>query len=140
AEEHEAALEEARQAQRIFRNAGLRAGEVRAKYEEVYALYRSMEGKKCLGLASQLASDAATRQYGWIEGQALMEKGTCRAAAGDEGGGRSSFARALDGARASGYKTLELRALGLLGGNATSLGNQIAVWQQITDRLATYWE
>jgi len=140
AEEHEAALEEARQAQRIFRNAGLRAGEVRAKYEEVYALYRSMEGKKCLGLASQLASDAATRQYGWIGGQALMEKGTCRAAAGDEGGGRSSFARALDGARASGYKTLELRALGLLGGNATSLGNQIAVWQQITDRLATYWE
>jgi glycine/D-amino acid oxidase-like deaminating enzyme len=30
--------------------------------------------------------------------------------------------------------------LGLLGGNATSLGNQVAVWQQVTDRLATYWQ
>jgi CHAT domain-containing protein/Flp pilus assembly protein TadD len=140
AEEHEGALEEARQAQRIYRDAGVRAGELRAKYEEVYALYRSLEAKRCLGVARQLAGEAVILRYGWILGQALMEEGTCGAAAGEEGGGRGSFERALAESRGRGYKTLELRALGLLGGNATSLGNQVAVWQQITDRLATYWQ
>ena len=140
AEEPEGALEEARQAQRIYRQAGIRAGEVWAKYEEVYALYRSMEAKKCLALASQLAREAATLQYGWILGQALMEEGNCRGLGGGGGGGRDSLAQALAEARARGYKTLELRALGLQGGYATDRGNQVAVWQQITDRLATYWQ
>jgi CHAT domain-containing protein/Flp pilus assembly protein TadD len=140
AEEPEGALEEARQARRIYREAGIRSGELRAKYEEVYALYRSMEAKKCLGLASQLVGEAATHQYGWILGQALMEEGNCRTAAGDEGGGRDNFEHALAEARGKGYKTQQLRDLGLLGSNATSLGNQVAVWQQITDRLATYWQ
>jgi CHAT domain-containing protein len=137
AEEPEGALEEARGAQRIYRQAGIRAGEVGAKYEEVYALYRSMELKKCLPLAGQVAREAARLRYAWILGQALMEEGNCQAVG--EGSGRANFERALVDMRARDYKTLQLRALGLLGGHAANRGNQVAVWQQITGRLATYW-
>ena len=83
AEQPGPALEEARQAQRIYRDAGIRAGEVWGKYEEVYALYRSMELKRCLTLAGPLAGETATFHYGWILGQALMEEGNCRGLGGE---------------------------------------------------------
>lgn len=138
--DHELALEEAREAQRMYRTARSHTGELRAKYEEVYALYRSMDATKCLTLADQLAREVEPLHYGWIAGQTSMEKGNCRLVVGDEGGGRGDFELGLAEARAKGYKTLELRALGMLGGNASSLRNQIVVWQEITDHLATYWE
>jgi CHAT domain-containing protein len=138
ADEAETALEEAIQAQRLFHQAS-QAGELRAKYEEVMALYRSLKAAKCLALADQLVTELPTRHYGWILSQALMEQGNCRAASRQEGGERS-FDAALAEARARGYRTAELRALGLLGGNATTLGNQLAAWQRVADYLATCWE
>jgi CHAT domain-containing protein len=114
-----------------------RAGELLARYHEVYALDRSMEN--CLNLSGQLVQESEQLQYEWITGQALLEKGNCRWSGGDIGG-RGDFERALARAHAKGYRTLELRAFGLLVGDATSLRNQVVAWQQITDRLATYWE
>jgi CHAT domain-containing protein/Flp pilus assembly protein TadD len=140
ADDAEAALEEARQAQRIYREAGVRSGELRAKYEEVYALFRALEGKKCLPVAGQLVQEATRLGYGWIRSEALMESGNCRGITGDRGGERVDFELALSAARANGYKTLELRGLGLLGGNAMFLGNQLAVWQQVANRLSMYWQ
>jgi CHAT domain-containing protein len=138
AEEPETALAQARQAQRLYREAGIRAGELWAKYEEVYALYRSMELKNCLFLAGQLAREAASLKYGWIRGQALMEEQNCRGVA--DGGASANFDRALSEMRALHYRTLQLRALGLLGGHASNRGDQVAVWRQITSRLETYWQ
>src|SRR5262249_708690 len=137
AEQPETALVHARQARGIYRAAGAPAGELWARYDEVYALYRSMELKKCLPLASELAHDAAKLQYGWIRGQALMEEQNCRGVAD---GASANFDRALSEMRVLNYKTLQLRALGLLGGHAANRGNQVAVWQQITSRLETYWQ
>ena len=139
AEHPERGLEEARRARRSYREAGTQAGEVWAKYEELYALSRSMELKNCRELAGTLVREAAALHYGWILGQALMEEGNCRVVA-DGGGGKRSFEQALAVARAGNYKTLELRAVGLQNSEATTQGNQVAVWQQITKRLAAYWE
>ncbi len=140
ADEAEAALEEATQSQRLYREAGVRAGELRGKYEESYALFRSLQGKKCVALASELAADAGKLHYAWIQAEALMESGNCRGVMGDRGGGRTDDERALSRATSSGYRTLELRVLGLLDNHATDLGNGLAAWQRVTDRLALYWQ
>jgi CHAT domain-containing protein len=140
ADEAEAALEEARVAERGYREAGSRAGQLRARYEESYALFRALQGKQCFAVAGKLADETAGSHYGWLHAQALMESGNCRGITGDHGGGRIDFEHALSVAHRSDYQTLELRVLGLLGANATNVGNQLAVWKKVTDRLARYWD
>ena len=75
------------------------------------------------------------RHYGWIFIQALTEARELPGV-GNGGNGQANLERALAEAHARGYKTLELRVLGLQQSHATNRGNQVAAWQQITDRLA----
>ena len=79
ADEAEGALSEARLAERDYRAAGVRAGVLRARYQEAYALFRAMQGKECLDVAGKLAGEAASLHYGWIESQSFMESGNRRA-------------------------------------------------------------
>ena len=140
ADEAEGALADAREAEREYRVAGARAGELRSRYEEAYGLFRAMEGRECLAVTGKVGDEAERLHYGWIQTQSLMESGNCRTIVGARGTGRTDYDHALSLARETGYQTLELRALGLVGANATNLGNQLAVWRQVTDRFARYWQ
>ncbi len=140
ADEAEGALMDAREAELEYRAAGVSAGELRARYEELYALFRATQARACLAAGEALRDDAARLHYGSIHAESLMESGNCRTMLGTRGAGRTDYEHALSLARETGYQTVELRALGLLGANATNLGNQLAVWRQVTDRFNRYWQ
>ncbi len=101
------------EAVRFFRQSGNVAGELRAHFEEIYALERTELGKRCLVSALPLANRLRGHEYSWIEVQLGVAEASCWAQLGqfDEAG--TSLNRALARAEKSEYGTLYLRALGI---------------------------
>jgi CHAT domain-containing protein len=82
---------------------------------------------------------AARMRYRWIEGQALVSAGTCRNQMGDSGGAFQDLTRALEIGRNSGYRNLELRAAGILGGIQIQVGNMLVTWSRGRESLQLFW-
>jgi len=140
ADESDLALSKSAEAADGMRAAGSRAGALRADFERIYALHRSVESAgECVNKAMALEREAKAMQYSWILGQAILEQGNCRDLLGESGLAHQDMARALSLVRNAGYTDLELRSAGILAGAQTTAGNLLAAWSLSREGLSKYW-
>jgi CHAT domain-containing protein len=130
---------EARIAQHRFRTAGSHAGTIRASLEEVYALHRSGEGKRCLATTEPLTIAIRGRGYAWAEAQLLLEKFNCFGMFGDLGAAQRALDSAAPATIVAGYRTLRLRGLGMEAALPMRMGNYLVAWRKNRAGLAEYW-
>jgi CHAT domain-containing protein len=140
ADESDLALRKSAEAANGLRSEGNRAGVLRAEFEQIYAIHRSVESAaECVEKAEALEREAKAVQYSWILGQSILEQGNCRAQLGDSGLAHRDMTRALALARSAGYHDLELRSAGILTNVQTAAGNLLAAWNLGREWLSKYW-
>jgi CHAT domain-containing protein len=140
ADESDLALPKSVAAADGFRAAGSHAGELRAEFEQIYAIHRSIQSAdECVTKALALERAAEVRHYPWLVGQAILEQGNCRSLLGDSGQAHRDMARALVLVRRTGYRDLALRAAGILANVQTDAGNLLAAWNVAREGLSEYW-
>jgi CHAT domain-containing protein/tetratricopeptide (TPR) repeat protein len=115
------------------------AGQLRARFEALYALKRAQRGPECWTEASRLARDLANRSYAWLEIQTLLEQSICMYMVGDFEAARQTANAAANKAESARYPTLYLRSLGLGAGLATNKGDMASAWQLDLTGLGLYW-
>lgn len=141
ADESDRALAKSVEAANRLRAAGARAGVLRAEFEQVYALHRTVRSASgCAEKAADLEQPATARGYSWIVGQAFLEVGNCRSLLGDLGEAQNDINRGLQFIRGAGYADLELRAAGILADLQTEAGNLLAAWGVGHVGLGKYWK
>jgi CHAT domain-containing protein len=134
------ALSTAVDASHLLRIAGGTAAALRAEYEQVYALHRSVRSAEpCLKKAAELDHQAGAAKYSWIQGQAVLEQGNCRSLLGDSGGALNDMERALTLARQADYRDLALRAESILTEARTTTGNLLTAWEVGREASAEFW-
>ncbi len=129
----------ANQAVAAFDAAGNRAGELRARFELVYALKRAQRGHDCLEAASHLLSALGTRRYRWLRTQSLLEQSNCEYMVGQLQAAMRETGAAMREAKQASYGTLYLRALGMAASWETAKGDTAAAWRLDCNGLARYW-
>jgi CHAT domain-containing protein len=140
ADESDRALTKSSEAAGELQTAGSQAGALRAKFEQTYALHRSVtSAAECVEKAVTVGRQAEAMKYSWIQGQAILEQGNCRSLLGDSGGAHRDMARALVLVAGAGYGGLELRAAGILAYAQTAAGNLSAAWSLGRAGLAKFW-
>ena len=122
-----------------FRRVNNKAGELRARFELLYALKRAQKGPDCLAHANKLSADLAGRSYSWLEVQTLLEQSNCMYMIGEFEAARRASNTALVEAESARYPTLYLRSLGFAAGLATNNGDTASSWQLDLKGLALYW-
>jgi CHAT domain-containing protein/tetratricopeptide (TPR) repeat protein len=127
------------QAQALFRQAGNRAGIMRAQLEEVYSLHRLFHGADCLRLATQLEQSLLDKDYVWIKSQLGLERFACFSSQTKMTRGSETISASLHLAEQSGYGTLYLRALGFAAAMETDNDNVVAAESQDQAGLKKYW-
>lgn len=139
--ESAAARDYASQAERVFgagpsHNA---AGELRAKFEAVFAAKVDQDGRRCLEEAAEVEAAAATKSYVWLETQLLLEQGSCEWMLGNLGGAKDKYLKAAQIAKASGYPSLYLRSQDHLSGIEIETGNYERAWRITSIALKEFW-
>src|SRR5262249_38160395 len=74
---HVQSLQESRAAAAIFSRSRNLPGELMARFQEIYALQRSLAGSDCLQKANKLWTSLSGTSYRWLQGQVALERGTC---------------------------------------------------------------
>jgi tetratricopeptide (TPR) repeat protein len=137
--DHETAERIAQQAARRFHQTRNKAGELRSRLEEVYALHRSLRGDRCVAAARTLQAGLQGRGYLWMEGQLLLEESICRDMLGNLGAALEEAKRAGTSSRTARYRTLNLRSVGITAGIYTEMGNTLRAWNLNQEGLREYW-
>lgn len=136
-----AARSKATDATRFFRQARSVAGEMRARYETIYAMERSFQEKdRCLMAAAPIESKLRHYHYPWIRVQLYLEQSNCWAQVGNFGRAYQYVEDALALVERSKYPTLYLRALGMAAALYSRQGNREKAYSLDRTGLANYWE
>jgi CHAT domain-containing protein len=126
-------------AEPFFRRTRNQAGELRSRFEILYALKRSQRGHECSVYANRLISDLDGYSYAWIRIQTLLEQANCRYMVGDLDEAIAIAETAQREAKIASYGTLYLRALGFEAGLQSAKGNMDYAWRLDCDGLTRYW-
>ena len=112
------AIENARVASRFFAKAHNVAGDLWARFAEVYAHARNQEGTACLEEADNLNTRLQGTTYHWLQGHLALEKAICRNYTGSFNKGEIDVDLNQSQVTASryGFPLLRLRSLGIAGG------------------------
>jgi len=129
----------ASQAVRGFQISGSLAGELRARFEILYALKRAQRGPECVAAADSLVADLLNHSYSWLLIQTLLEQSNCRYMVGEFERASVATNAALKKAELSKYMTLLLRSLGFAAGLASARGDMRRSWQLDRKGLDLYW-
>jgi CHAT domain-containing protein/tetratricopeptide (TPR) repeat protein len=121
--EFDTAVAHAKRAEQLFANGGNIAGSARAKLEQIYSYQRSLRGRECIEVASQLRDIVDRQRFRWINIQVTLDKASCFNLLGRLQEAEMAAGDALTLARQSHYKILELRARGISAGTATTRGD-----------------
>jgi CHAT domain-containing protein len=112
------------QAAQLFAQARNQAGELRARFETLYALHLSnQEAVRCLAGARSMATQLAGHHYPWVEAQMYVEMWNCQGQLGHFREAQPDLAKALVIADGAGYGTLKLRVLGVAAAEQYQKGN-----------------
>lgn len=140
------ARKQAQDASAIFARRGNNPGNLRARFEFVYANQRLLEEQRCLDSARKLAKDLQNTRYSWLQVQIALEQSTCLYREGegksDESQRQLELARQL--AETSHFPILSLRALTFDAAiNNSGLKESRGCWDQIAaplgQGLEQYW-
>jgi CHAT domain-containing protein len=133
------ALERSRVAKASFREAGSRAGELRASVEEVAALRLSDSVGQCLRMAESVGAELSTWRYPRLVSQLQLEHAICFDLIGDEGRAWSLAQAAGQTSGAAKYPTLSLRSVTLEAALAAATGQWETGWKKCQTGLRLYW-
>lgn len=133
------ALKAAVQAERTYSHDGNKAGALRSKFEQVYALRRQSKSTECLQIAPHLAESSSLAGYRWIEIQTTIEQGSCAGMQADADTAWNLAERAKNKAAEAKYQILYLRALGLRGNLDMVEGRSDASWINNEEGLELFW-
>jgi CHAT domain-containing protein/predicted negative regulator of RcsB-dependent stress response len=132
------ALEQSRLAEKLFAQQNNQPGELRARFETIYASQRSLEGFDCL---NQIASVEVPARYLWLQIQFDLEKYTCSNLQGEFASTEQGLAEDRKRAEDAHLHLLALRSIAFAAG---IIRQQQAgcreVWQQVVQGLGLYWK
>jgi hypothetical protein len=138
--EPDRALASAHRAAASFDHAGAPAGWLRARFEEVYAMHRTLRPATCTGSAAGLIPELRKRSYRWALAQTWMEQASCEALGGHLDDAMRDDRESLAVVTESDYRGLALRALGMRAVHEQAVGNYRAAWQGNVEGLRSYWQ
>jgi CHAT domain-containing protein len=136
---HQLAGEESLAAAEVFSRKKNFPGLVRARFEEIYALQRKLQGRECLSRAKDLGGLLAGSQYGWLRVQVELEKYNCAAMISDKSAQESLEASQQLNEKYR-YTELGLRITGFEAGIEKERRNCDAAWRKAVVGLHAYWE
>lgn len=141
-----AASEQAKLAGAIFAQHGNYPGNLRARFEFVYANQRMLEEQRCRENAQELGKELRNTRYSWLQAQIALEQATCLHFEGegksDESERQLELARQV--AEESHFPALTMRALAFDAGIKDSgLKESSKCWEQMAAPLGKglelYW-
>lgn len=133
------ALQESQQAESFFRRQHSRPGELRARYESVYAHQRFLHGKKCLSRSYTLENSLAGSSYPWLQSQVAIERAMCLNFTGQLNAIGPSLTSSFETASRFRFPILALRNLGISQGLENQQGRYEAAWESGLRGLSKYW-
>jgi len=123
------ALDPARRAGLLYRDAHNDAGSARSAFEQIYALHRSGRARDCLSAIHQLPSFTGTR-YSYLGAMLRLEEASCLEMQGNPLPSRFAILRARANAGQFGFPGLYARAQGFLAAYSTQQGMPEQGWQE----------
>ena len=131
------AVEQSRIAARIFKEHHNLPGELRARFESIYASQRFLEGFDCL---AQIASIQTPDRYRWLAIQVALEKNTCSNFGGDFAAIEQGLETSRRHAEEFHYHLLALRSIALAAGiRRQQQAGCHEVWKAAVQGLDLYW-
>ena len=129
--------QEAREASRLFHQAGSRPGELRAQF--VLALLEQLQHRRrpCEGTAQLLLKGLANTNYAWLETQTQLEAGICADTSNKQALRNLEAGSTL--AATHRYRVLGLRATMFESGLFWVLGDRHKAWSLASNGLHTFW-
>ncbi len=135
-----AAFAKATEGEKLLLRSHSRAGVLRTRFEQIYALQRRGQGSACIAGAEGLRRDLGARGYPWLRIQAELELSACRNMIGDSGSAMASALRADELAARTGLASLRLRAAAFVTGAYADLGETGLMWTMSLPVIRTFWE
>ena len=136
---HHQAIRESQNAAAIFARHHNFPGEVRARFQEVYGLQRSLAADDCVQQANELWGRISTITYQWLQAQLALEKAACANLAFDFETAAVNVETSRRIAARFGFSELLLRILGIDAGMQRGQENYDHAWKEAVDGLALYW-
>ncbi|HXN71348.1 MAG TPA: CHAT domain-containing protein [Candidatus Acidoferrales bacterium] len=133
------ALRESKRASKVFRRSHSDAGDLRARFETVFALQLSRKDDACLRVSGQSDQEARRHSYRWLEIQFEIEKAICRGLSGDMGNAVGMVSQSVESAKGSRYDSLYLRATALSADLAAEMGDEVSAWRRASAGLNQFW-
>lgn len=135
---YESAVTQSHIASRIFKEHNNLPGELRARFESIYASQRFLEGFDCL---AQIASIQIPDRYRWLTIQVALEKYACSNIGGDFAAIEQGFESSRKQAEESHYHFLALRSIAFAAGiKRQQQAGCHEVWKQAAQGLDLYWK
>jgi tetratricopeptide (TPR) repeat protein len=135
------ARHQAQEAESLFAAVQHRPGQLRARFEAVYADQRLLQQKNCLKNAQALDESLLHTQYQWLRAQTAMELAACLNFANRTQDAQEQITKAQQIAIASNFPLLILRVQGWDAGiNISDKGCESTVWNKTRVGLAQYWQ
>jgi CHAT domain-containing protein len=129
----DSALAQAHLSFELYQKAGNRAGLLRAKQTELFALQRLARTRDCLETASFLEGAPELASYANMQVETLLDKGACEGRNGDFVAARADLGRAESISNREGLPLARLKALTSQAEVLQHLGLASAAWQREVD-------
>ncbi len=133
------AIEHSSQAERSFKAQHNLPGELRARYEAVYASQRFLNGRDCLTRAGPLERTVTAASYHWLQAQVAIERAICFNFIGKLPESASEMLSSFRIAQRFHFPILALRNIGISQGLEIQRGQYEAAWDHGLDGLRDYW-
>jgi CHAT domain-containing protein len=124
----------------FFRKSHNTPGEMRARYEEIYADQRSLNGQRCLDDVALLEPRVRATSYHDLFSRLLVDKAVCEKAAGRPGEIDTALNEAQQVAEKFKFQVINLRVLGIASGLKKEAGACPAAWAKSSRGLEVYWQ
>jgi CHAT domain-containing protein len=116
-----------------------RAGELRARLEDLAAYNLDQNGERCDQVARQMEELLDDRPYPWLRAQFEIEAGTCAWLRENLGQAKTHYETASRMAQENGYGELYLRSQDRLAGLEAASGEFDVAWQVLWRGLGAFW-
>ena len=134
------AMEKSRRAEEIFAQQHNFPGELRARYEMVYAQRRHLQGDGCVAQARTLQAQLLGTRYSWLQSQVGMEMAVCLNYVEKIAESEAALLQSFHIAEKSCFPILLLRNVGFAQGLHNQQHKFDLAWQEGVQGLARYWD
>lgn len=135
------ALQHARHAMAGFARQHNAPGELRARYEEVYAYQRQLNGAACRARAGPLGESLNSTRYPWLQSQTALENAICLNFLGNYSTIDDEIARSRKIAMQANYSTLLMRTMNIAASiHRLNERKCDKAWRDAIQGIHAYWD